>query len=267
MFVTRLISGIVLVIVIVAAFFGGSTVMFFLSGILAMIALFELYKVQKMQSTPLAIAGYIAGLIYIGSAWVKYTDWAMLAIVAGFLLMMCVYVFSFPRYKASQVGYAFYAYFYAVVLMMFMYLIRNMSDGLYLIPLVFISAWGNDTCAYCVGMLIGKHKMSPKLSPKKSVEGFIGGVVGAALLGFLYALFLNKTTAVDASYVKYAIMCGAAGMFSVVGDLTASAIKRDFEIKDYGKLIPGHGGIMDRFDSILYTAPVVYFIALYVINR
>ena len=127
--------------------------------------------------------------------------------------------------------------------------------------LVFLCSWGCDTCAYCVGMLIGKHKMAPKLSPKKSVEGAIGGLAGAALLGALYALAINQWGGASAQPSAYALICLVGGMISMVGDLAASAIKRNHEIKDYGTLIPGHGGILDRFDSVIFTAPVIYYLA------
>ena len=105
--------------------------------------------------------------------------------------------------------------------------------------------------------------MAPKLSPKKSIEGAVGGVVGAALLGAAYAAILNRTVAVTgAGVVQYAIICAVGALISMVGDLAASAIKRNHEIKDYGNLIPGHGGILDRFDSVIFTAPIIYYMAI-----
>ena len=129
-----------------------------------------------------------------------------------------------------------------------------------LVWLVFLSSWGADTCAYCVGRLFGKHKMAPVLSPKKSVEGAVGGVIGAGLLGFIFAHVFHEPT------VAYAVICAAGALISMVGDLAASAIKRDKGIKDYGKLIPGHGGVLDRFDSVIFTAPVIYFLSLILIS-
>ena len=104
--------------------------------------------------------------------------------------------------------------------------------------------------------------MAPKLSPKKSVEGGIGGIAGAALLGVLYALAINKWGDAGAGIVRFAIIGAAGGAISQVGDLAASAIKRNHNIKDYGKLIPGHGGILDRFDSVIFTAPIIYYLSV-----
>ena len=110
---------------------------------------------------------------------------------------------------------------------------------------------------------MGKHKLAPVLSPKKSVEGAIGGVVGAAVLGALYATLINRfAPGADAGILQYALICGIGGIISQVGDLAASAIKRNHDIKDYGKLIPGHGGILDRFDSVIITAPIIYYMAI-----
>ena len=105
--------------------------------------------------------------------------------------------------------------------------------------------------------------MAPKLSPKKSVEGAVGGVVGAALLGVLYAFAMNRfVPGAEADALQYAILCAVGALISMVGDLAASAIKRNHDIKDYGNLIPGHGGILDRFDSVIFTAPIIYYMAI-----
>ena len=129
--------------------------------------------------------------------------------------------------------------------------------------LIFLSSWGCDTCAYCVGVLFGKHKMAPVLSPKKSVEGGIGGIIGAALLGAVFAAAMSRFAGVSVSPWLCAAICGVGGAISQIGDLCASAIKRNHEIKDYGKLIPGHGGILDRFDSVIFTAPIIYYLTVY----
>lgn len=121
--------------------------------------------------------------------------------------------------------------------------------------LIFISAFGTDTMAYFSGYFLGKHKLCPNLSPKKTIEGAVGGVLGSALLSFLFGLAFAPDHA-----VLYGISGLAASPFAQAGDLIASAFKRKMGIKDYGKLIPGHGGIMDRVDSVLLTAPVIYYI-------
>ena len=157
---------------------------------------------------------------------------------------------------------AFFGLFYVAFMLSYVYQIRMLEQGAFLVWLVFICSWGCDTCAYCVGMLIGKHKMAPVLSPKKSIEGAVGGVVGAALLGALYALAVNHFAAgTNASIGVYAAICAVGGLISQMGDLAASAIKRNHDIKDYGKLIPGHGGILDRFDSVIITAPIIFYMA------
>jgi len=136
-----------------------------------------------------------------------------------------------------------------------------MPDGFWLVWLVVISSWGCDTCAYVVGMLFGKRHFAPILSPKKTVAGAIGGAIGAGLLGVIYASFFGAQMEEIANpQIACFFACAAAGAISQIGDLAASAIKRDHDVKDYGNLIPGHGGILDRFDSMLFTAPAIYFV-------
>ena len=134
--------------------------------------------------------------------------------------------------------------------------------GIYLIFYALICALATDTGAQLMGMAFGKHKMAPKLSPKKSVEGGIGGIAGAALIAVLYALAINHWGNAGVSVASFAIIGAAGGAISQIGDLAASAIKRNHDIKDYGKLIPGHGGILDRFDSIIFTAPIIFYLSV-----
>lgn len=183
-------------------------------------------------------------------------------IVIALIAFLFIYVFRFPTYHAKEVMTAYFSFLYGPVMLSFLYLIREGFElGKYLIWFVFLCSWGSDTCAYCVGVLFGKHKMTPRLSPKKSIEGAIGGIVGAALLFALYICLIEKyfmLVQFEISIVGAMILGGAGALVSMIGDLAASAIKRDHNIKDYGNLIPGHGGIMDRFDSVIVAAPLIF---------
>lgn len=262
MFKTRLISGIVLVIIaFITIYTGGPLLWITLCGI-SLIGLNELYKVIKIDKTLPGIAGYLATLVYYLLLLGGISIDPMLFVIAVLVVFMFIYVFAFPKYVFEQISGGFLGVFYVSVMLSFIYQTRMRADGLVLVPLVFLCSWGCDTCAYCAGVLFGKHKMAPKLSPKKSIEGGIGGLVGAALLGALYALAVNHRAGQNVTPVEYAVICLIGGMISMVGDLAASAIKRNYQIKDYGTLIPGHGGILDRFDSVIFTAPAIYYLAV-----
>ena len=258
MFRTRLISGIVLVLIALVVIITGGPVLAATLFIISEIGVFELYRVLKVQDagfSPLAAVGYLGTAAYYAIVFFAGSAYTMTVLLATLILCMGVYVFTYPRYRSDQVTGAFFGVVYVAVMLSFIFLTRNLPEGKFIVWLIFLCSWGCDTCAYCVGMLIGKHKMAPVLSPKKSVEGGIGGVVGAALLGVIYA------AATQGPMVEYAVICGIGALISMVGDLAASAIKRNQGIKDYGKLIPGHGGILDRFDSVIFTAPVIYYLA------
>lgn len=263
MFKTRLLSGIVLVAVALLTIISGGYVLFFTLLGISLIGMQELYKVMKVREehfNALEIAGYLGAVIYYVLMSLDFEKYGMMGVIISFMMFMFVYVFTYPKFKADQVMPAFFGVVYVAVMLSFIYLTRNLPDGKFLVWLIFLCSWGCDTCAYCVGMLIGKHKMAPVLSPKKSVEGAVGGVAGAALLGVIYA------AATQGPMLEYAVICAIGALISMVGDLAASAIKRNQGIKDYGKLIPGHGGILDRFDSVIFTAPVIYFLSLVMIE-
>ena len=258
MFKTRLISGIVLVIIALATIISGSWILFFTLLAVSLIGMRELYKVMKVSDehvTVLELVGYLGAVLYYIAMKADFGNYGTMAIIISMILIPFVYVFGYPKYHAEQVMAAFFGVVYVAVMLSFIYLTRSLPDGKFLVWLIFLCSWGCDTCAYCVGMLIGKHKMAPVLSPKKSIEGAVGGVAGAALLGVIYA------AATQGKMAEYALICAVGALISMVGDLAASAIKRNQNIKDYGKLIPGHGGILDRFDSVIITAPVIYYLA------
>lgn len=258
MFKTRLISGIVLVIIALATIISGSWILFFTLLAVSLIGMRELYKVMKVSDehvTVLELVGYLGAVLYYIAMKADFGNYGTMAIIISMILILFVYVFGYPKYHAEQVMAAFFGVIYVAVMLSFIYLTRSLPDGKFLVWLIFLCSWGCDTCAYCVGMLIGKHKMAPVLSPKKSIEGAVGGVAGAALLGVIYA------AATQGKMAEYALICAVGALISMVGDLAASAIKRSQNIKDYGKLIPGHGGILDRFDSVIITAPVIYYLA------
>ncbi len=135
---------------------------------------------------------------------------------------------------------------------------RQTENGLWNTFAIFVGAWITDSCAYFAGRAFGKHKLAPVISPKKTVEGSIGGIVGTALIMCLYGFLVGEFTAVQPHYPQLIILGLLCGVISQLGDLSASAIKREYGIKDYGKIMPGHGGVMDRFDSVLFVAPLVY---------
>ena len=279
MFWTRLVSGIVLLALAIATMAYGNIFLIVPLYIIAAIAYRELTKALALNKDPkkwnlLEIAGELGIPVYYVSCflvavWGKDSILLLGVIMGVFMVQMLIYVAAFPKYEAGQVMAAFFSFVYAPVMLGFIFLTREIPSGIgiYIVWLILISSWGCDTCAYAVGVLIGKHKIFPELRPKKSLEGCIGGVAGAALIGGLYGYFLvsdallpTGTRSVQIGIVM-AVICGAGAVMSMVGDLAASAIKRNHNIKDYGKIIPGHGGIMDRFDSMIVTAPITFFLA------
>lgn len=273
MFWTRLCSGIILVIIALLTMSIGGTLLLGVLLCISLIAYRELTKAlqgelgsQKINA--LEITGFIGICAhYIAVYFAEELDVVLMCIVGVFMAEMLIYVVAFPKFNAQQVMTAFFSFMYAPVMLSFVYLTRASSQGLFMVWMILISSWGCDTCAYVVGKLFGKRRIFPVLSPKKSLEGCIGGVLGAALLGALYGNFVVKTAVSDSRVAGIvAFICAVGAIMSMAGDLGASAIKRNNNIKDYGKLIPGHGGVMDRFDSMIVTAPMIYFLTVLMIR-
>ena len=259
MFWTRLISGAVLLLILVIAIVSGGWVLWGLCLAISLIGLFELYRVFGFEKKLLAAAGYAAVCFYYLNLQMRWITDDMIMVICFMLLLLCFYVGTYPAFRAKQIAEAYFGVFYVAVMLSFIFQIRIPAGGFYNTWLIFICAWGCDTCAYCAGMLFGKHKFVPRLSPKKTVEGAVGGIVGAALIGSIYGTVLFAEFDYPAARIgACAIICGLGALIAQVGDLAASAIKRNYDVKDYGHLIPGHGGILDRFDSVILTAPMIY---------
>ncbi len=268
---TRCISGAVLFVIALVTMYMGGPVLAVTLLLTSMVGFRELIKALGGNTDKKFTAPEIVGLLgiigYYVTVYFGDANMHLAAIVAVFMAEMFLYVFLFPKYEAKDIVSAVFSFLYAPVMLSFMYLTREIEHGIYLVWLILISSWVCDTCAYFVGVTIGKKKIFPILSPKKSLEGCIGGVAGSGLIGGLYAyFFLAEEISGSNVVLLIAIICVAGAVMSMVGDLAASAIKRNNNIKDYGKLIPGHGGIMDRFDSVIVTAPMVYFLSVYLLG-
>ncbi len=269
MFWTRLASGIVLVIIALLTMSLGGLPLWTVLLLISLVAYRELSKAllcatDDKKLNALEILGLVGVCAYYAAVLFSDEEVLLLMCITGvFMAMMFAYVIAFPKFQAGQVMAGFFSFMYAPVMLSFVYLTRECSLGIYMVWMILISAWGCDTCAYVVGKLIGKRKIFPVLSPHKSLEGCIGGVAGAVLIGLLYGHFFVEKMFPDRQVAWIiAFICGVGAVMSMVGDLAASAIKRNHNIKDYGKIIPGHGGIRDRCASMTVTAPIIYFLTI-----
>lgn len=262
----RVISGAVLVVILAITLYFRGIVTCGLMALVSLVGNMELLRVYGVNKKTPGIVCYLATVLYYIAIYLDRMDIIVPMMVVYLLVMLAVYVLTFPTYSDKQIMAAFMDFFYVSVMLSFVYLIRNMEHGLVLVLLIFVSSWINDTCAYFVGRALGKHKMAPVLSPKKSIEGLIGGIVGAGVFGAVFGILFDKyVDTMNYAPLLFAVVGAVGALPAVIGDLAASAIKRNNDIKDYGKLIPGHGGILDRFDSIIFTAPIIYYLLVYLL--
>ena len=270
-------STVLMIITILSMVFGGY-VLFGALFAITLIGLFELYRVVGVQKSAAGIVGYLAAAALYFSVMECTQELGIitgcnlvggtLPVIIGVLtvLLLAVYVLAFPKFNSEQITMVFFGFFYVALTISYIYRLRISDAGAYSVWLIFISSWGADTMAYLTGILIGKHKIAPVLSPKKTVEGCIGGVFGATLIGLIYSLIFKDdlSKVYDNPVLLFTIVSAVASVVSMIGDMAASAIKRNKDIKDYGSLIPGHGGILDRFDSVIFVAPIIYFLLKFI---
>lgn len=237
-------------------------------GIISLIALNEFYSVTSLSKgkSPAVLLGYVFSLLYSVLA-IFYPDAIFkyfVVIIAGYVfLSMIVMVLFHDKCSFNKAALSFLGVIYIVVFFGHALFIRQLEYGKALIWVLFIAAWSTDTFAYVFGRTIGKHKLCPRISPKKTVEGAIGGILGCILCVAVYVYFVANYSSYEVNYTNVVFLAIAASVFSQIGDLAASCIKREHNVKDYGNLIPGHGGILDRFDSVLLISPIVYYFMEY----
>lgn len=260
MFVTRLLSGIVLVAAAVFLLFFGDVWLALALLALSLVGIYELLRVFRMERHPMSLTAYLGTVVQYVLLYLELDWWVVGLIVLELVVLLVLYVARYPKDRIGSVTKCFFAILYVGLLLSFIYQTRRLDGGVWLVWLIIIGAWGSDTCAYVVGKLAGKRHFS-ELSPKKTVEGCIGGVVGAALIGFGFSWFFpDPHRFLFTSKLVFPLVAAVGAVISQFGDLAASAVKRNYGVKDYGNIIPGHGGILDRFDSVIFVAPFVYYL-------
>lgn len=226
--------------------------------------LFEMYRVMCV-SRFLRGVGYLSAIIiWLGFVLNRYIA-PLLAVIFIFMLSIIIMHGKVTSKKVLAVG------FVTLMISVFMSILimtRKTCDK-YTVILPFVCAWLTDTGAYTIGNLLGKHKLAQNISPKKTIEGAIGGVIFSTIGSVLYIciidMIMTSQIPMASVMVKFAVLGFFASVISQLGDLTASCIKRDFEKKDYGKILPGHGGLLDRFDSVLFAIPFVHYAIIFFI--
>ncbi len=263
---TRVISAVLLLPVLIFLVASGGIWLKIMTGFLGLVGMREFYQAFSKGNKPLHIICYAFAIFYIIFIEdIVNGDNYFNIFVSVFLVVLLIYTVVYHQktnIMESMTG--FFGFFYACFLLSHIYLAREYMYGHLLVWLAFIAAFGCDTGAYFAGVTLGKHKLIPALSPKKTIEGSVGGILTATVLALLYGLWVQKSFVLEG--VNVLLLCGLTGFFgsflAQIGDLAASAMKRMTGIKDFGNLIPGHGGVLDRFDSVILTAPVVYYIML-----
>ena len=255
-------------IVILLVHLGGLALTFFV-GLAAIMGLKELYTALEGKHKHIHWIGYVFAIIYFTALFLCSTGYAVLFVFAGFIItvQLCL-VFFYGRLTLDESVKTVYGFMYIPLLLAFVLLVRLHEFGAVFVWLIFTSSFGCDTFAYMFGVNFGKRKLTNTPSPNKSVEGLFGGVFGAAFVGGLYAFCIYQfTEQVQLSFIPIAIItCAVAAVFCIFGDMAASAIKRQTGIKDFGNVFPGHGGVLDRIDSIMLAAPVI-FASLILVTR
>lgn len=263
---TRIISALVGAPLIALFLIVKGEALYIFAGVLSIVGMYEYYRAVK--ATGIKTIDFI-GYIFCIAFYVMQLIYPTLEIFSKLTAFMLIILFTYEIFtrKSSVNGivHTLFGFTYVSFLLSHILFINDLQSGDILIWLPFLTAWFTDTAAYFTGITIGKHKLCPAISPKKTIEGSVGGILGSILLTTVFGIIIrnyNSSIGIQ-DFIIIGLLCG---IVSQLGDLAASYIKRNTNLKDFGNLIPGHGGILDRFDSILFTMPVVYYYFLLVQN-
>lgn len=227
----------------------------FLVGILTLLALREFLQIGEQMGmrpwyklTTLVAVAWLISLLFGGTQW-------MLSILIFWLLIgLGRLALTYPRTSLADASFNILGVFYSVVLLSHLYLLRQLPNGVEWTFLTIFMVWATDTGAYLIGRQFGRHLLAPQVSPKKTVEGSLGGLLFSIVVALVFWRSIGS-----ASWITYVTVGVIIGISAQIGDLFESALKRSAGVKDSGKLIPGHGGILDRFDSLIFALPLVYY--------
>lgn len=254
----RLLTSFIGIILFFAVVLSHRYVLYVAGTLITLGMLYEMYKVM-CAGRFLRYTGYLSGLVICAGFIMDRPIFAMVFTLILFMLAMIAMHGKVTSKKVLSVGFVTIA---IAVMMSMLFLTRRRCDK-YTVILPFVCAWLTDTGAYFAGSLFGKHKLAEKISPKKTVEGAIGGLflstIGSALYIYIMVAVMVSGKPMTSVVIKFAVLGFLTSAISQLGDLAASCIKRDFEKKDYGNILPGHGGLLDRFDSVLFAVPFVYY--------
>ena len=229
-------------------------------AIIAVLAISEYFNAVGKVSKPVKWLGYICCLSIALIHVIPQENLNMvvtLSIPTILIILFAQVIATDMKTNFKDIAYTFIGIFYVIFFIMFVAFINGMPNGNILIWYAIFAAWGTDIFAFFVGKHFGKHKFS-KVSPKKSIEGCIGGTIGAVTMMLIYTYFANNYGGMDYSYLYIAGIGTLLSLVGQIGDFAASSIKRFVDIKDYSNLIPGHGGMLDRIDSLIFLAPIAY---------
>lgn len=266
---TRVLTGAVLTAVLVLlAVFSGTWAWGIAMAILSALGVFEMMRCIGIEKNLFAALPCIllgAALPLLAKAFPE-SGFSILAVSTGLLMlwMFSVSLFSHGRLPVDTAGCAYLGLTYVLWGFCLLSLLRELPHGEYLFLLPFLGAWISDTFAYFTGRLFGRHKLIPDVSPKKTVEGAVGGILFAMAFFGLYGFAVSKLSpGVQPRYAALVLLGLPVSVVSIIGDLVMSLVKRRYGVKDYGRLFPGHGGVLDRFDSVIATSVVLYLLCAY----